>query len=144
MPTAKGGSAAIINIDQLLAPDITFEIGEERWTIAGNISARTTLRIQELMNGFQKAAEESDVDATVDAFSEVHDFLVPLFQYKRPELTELPWEFNTILRVLSIILARALGADPNQLAEAVSDPPRTTSTPPTRSRSTRSSGSARS
>lgn len=144
MPTNGKGPGAIVNIDQLLAPDITFLLGEDRWTISGNISARTALTIQRLYTEFEKAADSGDMDDTISAYSQVHDFLVPLFKYKRPDLEELPWDFNTTLRVMAVILARALGAEPHSLAEAASDPPRTTSTPRTRSRSTRPTGSARS
>lgn len=144
MPTNGKGQGAIINIDTLLAPDMTFLVGDERWTISGDISARTSLTIQKLYNDFDKSAESEDIDETIAAYGEVHDFLLPLFRYKRPDLKELPWDFNTTLRVMSVILARSLGADPYALAEATLDPPKTTSTPPTRSRSTRQAGSARS
>lgn len=142
--STTNGRGAIVNIDQLLAPDITFVIGENRYTIAGNISAREVLSIQRFANAFDKATGDGDMDGTITAYEELHDYLLPLFQYKNPDLKELPFELNTILRVTGVILARALGADPHELAKQASDPPTTTSKPPIKSRSTRASGSARS
>lgn len=144
MPSAKGGQGAIVNIDQLLAPDITFVIGDGRWTIPGNISSRAVLTIQALTNAMQGAMEDGDMDATITAYEDMHNYLLPIFQERQPDMKELPWEFNTVLRVTGVILARALGADVHALAEAASDPPKTTSTPPIPNRSTRRAGSARS
>lgn len=139
------GGGAIVNIDQLLSPDITFVVDGERWTIKGNIKAREVLTIQSLTNNFDKASTDGNMEGTIDAYSALHDYLVELFKYKRPTLKELPWEFPTVLRITGVILARALGAPTEDLAAAASDPPKpTTSTPRPRSRSTQGSGSARS
>lgn len=141
------GRGAIINIDQLLSPDITFVVGQERWTIQGNISARATLAIQSYTNAMFEAMNEGDVDKTVESYAALHDYLVPLFQYKRPGLTDLDWDFPTMMKISGIILARALGADAQDLADtaAETDPPTTPrNRQQRRSPSTRATGSARS
>lgn len=142
------GRGAIINVESLLSPDITFIIEDQRWTIDGNIKARTMLEIQHLANEMDAAMVAGNMEKTIDAFGKLHDFLVPLFQYKRPDLSEIPWDFATFLKVTGVIVAKAMGADAVELAAAVTDPPRETkassSSSPTRSRSTQRSGSARS
>lgn len=138
------GRGAIINVDSLLSPDITFIIEDERWTIKGDIKARTMLEIQQLSNDMDAAISSGDMDKAITAFKQLHDFMVPLFQYKRPGLTELPWDFAAFLKVSGVIVAKSMGADAMDLAAAVTDPPKATSTPPTPNRSTRRSGSARS
>lgn len=147
--STTNGRGAIINVESLLSPDITFVIEDKRWTISGDIKARTMLEVQHLANEMDRAMESGDAAAAIEAFGKLHDFLVPLFQYKQPDLTEIPWDFQTFLKVVGVIVARAMGADAMDIAAAISDPPRemvtaSKSSSPTRSRSTPRSGSARS
>jgi len=106
--------AEIINIDDLIPPDIELQYRGASYTIPGDLDTETVLRVFETFRqvlALSSAGAGEVKTADIKKASEtLRDLLLGVFQIRNPELTSLPFGSTSTPIVVQHLL-RSLGVD---------------------------------
>lgn len=117
--------AEIVNLDELVPDDITFEFRGQTYPFPGDIDTETTFRLARMLRELGRAEEAASEQREDEAAQEeqekltlaVEGELLKLFQRRTPDLESLPFGATGFQVVLLHVLA-ALGFS------APADPPK--------------------